>query len=99
MAGERTPDDGDIHAAIDDRIHDLGRRMRPTIIAVNRESDDVAHDAAIREGMDRRRVDAVVADKLNADLQRAEARIVERTNIEMSVTARYKDVRGAIVGA
>jgi hypothetical protein len=49
--------------------------------------------------MDRRRVGAIVADELDADLEVGESRIVEGSNAELAVLPREEDVGRLVVRA
>jgi hypothetical protein len=78
ISRDRSPDCGDVDLAVRHRVDDVGGRMVLSIIAVDREAAHILDDAAPCERLSGRRVHAVVADELDADLPDAKTWIIER---------------------
>ena len=78
VTGDRAPYGGDVDLSRGDRMNNFRQRMVVAVVAVDHESAHVSDDPSLGERMRGRRVHAVVADELDADLARPEAWIVER---------------------
>ena len=72
-----TPDRRNINIAYSDGMNNLRQRMVVAIVAVHHVPTHVSYNPALGERMRRRRVHAVVANELDADRARLEARIVD----------------------
>ena len=77
VAGERPPDDGDVDVSAPATARRCAPGACDRVVAVDGVAGDVVDDAAAAQRVRRRRVGAVVADHLHADLQLAQHRIVE----------------------
>src|SRR4029078_1794690 len=97
VTGKRAPDDRDVYLFTRNCVDNARRWILFGVIAVDCVAFDVLNYVAARECVCWRSVAEVVADHLNAKLQRTQLRIIQRFNPQLSLAIK-KHVRGAVVG-
>ncbi len=98
IARDRAPDDRDIDFAHRHGVDDRGRRVLFAVVAVHAVADHVLHDLPLPQGVGGRAVRIIVPDRVNADLELAQNRVIERADLEPAVFPIEKDIGGAVVG-
>src|SRR5262249_47563401 len=73
-------------------------RARRISLRVERvETDDVRDDTPFGQLVDWRRIRVILAEQVDADLDRLQDRIIERLELEAFIFAVYEDVRRSVV--
>ena len=99
IPGERSPRNRDVYFPIRYRLDEIRGRIFLIEIAEDAEADEIANDTSAGECMNRRKTVVLLTENVNADPQRAEARIVEGGDMQVAIAPRYEDIGGAIIGA
>src|SRR5690606_22204002 len=94
---DRTPRDRHIHVPPRHRLDQPGRRVRLRIVTVDTVADDVLDDLPPPERVRRRAVVVVVPDDVDADLQLAEDRVIQGSDLVPAILPVDEHVSGPVV--
>ena len=99
VSGKRSPYDGDIDVATNDRIHDPSWWIGFQIVAVYGVARYVLDNVSVADSVGRRRIVEVVADDLYANLHASELRIVEAVDVNAAISPIDEYIAGPVVGS
>jgi hypothetical protein len=99
IARERSPRNGDVYFSIRNCLDEIRGRILLVEIAEDAETDEIANDAPAGECVNRGKTVVLFTENVYADLQGAEARIIEGGDMQAAVASRDENIGGAIIGA